>query len=154
VSLKLSEIIYFNTSNKTILRMDKSTIKKVRRVIEGQGNTEDEHKLKDAIDLLADGIPDVDKFTDSALKFAEQQEKTDSEFRDWYINQLTTCFGEELDALRKQSLQDSSFTGSAEDLSSLVTALRTGESEAIFEKLAKKAALHSIKPKRGKANGN
>ena len=66
----------------------------------------------------------------------------DESFKRWYVQQITECFGEELNALRKDP---DTFTGTAEDLSSLIIALRTGESNAVFESAAKRLAVTSVK---------
>ena len=72
----------------------------------------------------------------------EVSEDDNTKFREWYIQQLTACFGEEIDGLRKDS---DAFTGTADDISNLVAALRAGESSAVFEAGAKKIVLNSLK---------
>jgi len=72
----------------------------------------------------------------------ETSDKAEAQFRDWYVQQLTKCFGEEIDGLRKGS---DTFLGTSEDLSSLIVALKTGQSIAVFEQAAKGVVVHSLK---------
>lgn len=79
-----------------------------------------------------------------------QKRNVELEFRDWYVNQVTSCFGEEIESLRKQ--QEEVTAGGAADLNVLISILRTGESSAVFDSLAKSAVVDSLrKPKKSRA---
>lgn len=72
-----------------------------------------------------------------------KQTDTDNEkFREWYIRTLTTGFAGDIDGIRKSS---ESFVGTADDISNLAAALRTGESPAVFEDACKQIVIASIK---------
>lgn len=76
-------------------------------------------------------------------KQSETEKTTEAEFRDWYVNQVTSSFGEEIEALRKQ--QEEVTAGGTADLNVLISILRTGESNAVFDNLAKTAVVESFK---------
>ncbi|KAH9261159.1 hypothetical protein BASA81_000863 [Batrachochytrium salamandrivorans] len=78
-----------------------------------------------------------------AVVMEEQTRNVDLEFRDWYVNQVTSCFGGEIESLRKQ--QEEVTAGGVADLNVLISILRTGESTAVFDSLAKSAIVDSFK---------